>query len=260
MNRNPRRCTVWMYRGASDESPRALRKSRMQLARAESLTIAFRQAAASSSSFVMSRSRCSTRCRSTANARGVSSSRRAPHHAHSFSASMRTAGGSSERVRLMPHPDDPYDTVRRPQGTARSSPHLGPGGKSRRRLTGRSEHLSTEPGSDLSRRGLRAFPIEKKAPPASVCSPAPTTLIRDHRPADWQHGRRRHQCRGAGTRDTLSRPRGRPAAFEIGYRAPSVMIDLIRWQAGQSSDLHQSRRMHAGGCRPVRRHVGRHIP
>ena len=47
MNRKPRRCTVSMYRGAADVSPSALRRSRMQLASAASLTIASRQTASS---------------------------------------------------------------------------------------------------------------------------------------------------------------------------------------------------------------------
>ena len=80
MNRKPRRCTVWMYRGAADESPRARRRSRMPLARAASLTIASRHTVVSSSSFVINRPWCSTRWRRTANARGASvqSSRSAP--------------------------------------------------------------------------------------------------------------------------------------------------------------------------------------
>src|SRR5262249_38013662 len=59
---------------------------------------------ASSSSLVISRPACSTRCRKTAKALGVSSRRRSPHHAHSFSASMRTAGERSGCVRLMAFP------------------------------------------------------------------------------------------------------------------------------------------------------------
>src|SRR6185436_12070732 len=72
------------------------------LASAASLTFVSRQTVVSSSSFVINRPGCSTRCRRTANARGASVSRRAPHHAHSFSGSIRIAGGSSDRVRLMP--------------------------------------------------------------------------------------------------------------------------------------------------------------
>lgn len=95
MNRNPRRCTVWMYRGVPDESPRALRRSRIQLERAASLTMVSRQTVVRSSSFVIRRPGDWTRWRRTANARGASSSRRSPHHAHSFSASMRRAEGWS---------------------------------------------------------------------------------------------------------------------------------------------------------------------
>src|SRR5262245_13324838 len=65
----------------------------MPLARAASLTIAPCHTVANSSSLVISRPRCSTRCRRTAKARGASVSRWAPHHAHSFSGSIRTAGG-----------------------------------------------------------------------------------------------------------------------------------------------------------------------
>ena len=62
MNRKPRRCTVSMYRGASDTSPSALRRSRMQLVKAASLTIVSRHSVVSSSSFVTRRPACSARC------------------------------------------------------------------------------------------------------------------------------------------------------------------------------------------------------
>jgi hypothetical protein len=93
-----------MYRGAPDESPSALRRSRIQLERAASLTMASRQTVVRSSSFVIRRPGDWTRWRRTANARGASSSRRSPHHAHSFSASMRMAEGSGwSRLTPLPH-------------------------------------------------------------------------------------------------------------------------------------------------------------
>src|SRR5512143_3507554 len=73
----------------------------MQLARAASLTTVSRQTVVSRSSLVMSRRGCSTRRRKTANALDVSGTRCSPHHAHSLSASMRTAGGSPGRAWLI---------------------------------------------------------------------------------------------------------------------------------------------------------------
>ena len=68
----------------------------MQLASVASLTIVSPQTALNSSSLVISRSACWTRCRRTANTFGAKRRRRSPHHAHSFSASMRTAGRDSD--------------------------------------------------------------------------------------------------------------------------------------------------------------------
>ena len=76
----------------------------MQLARAASLTIASRQTAASNSSFVINRPACSTMCRRTANALGISASGCSPHHARSSAASIRTGGRLPPGAGFTPRP------------------------------------------------------------------------------------------------------------------------------------------------------------
>ena len=225
MNRNPRRCTVWMYRGAAEESPSARRRSRMPLARAASLTIASRQTVVSSSCFVISRpdARPGGAGRRRLAARGPAAGlrttpTRSPSRCELLEGCLAPSGSCHSFTHPLTIPASPA-VIRGRNDRARHRVRLGAAGDRTRGIAG-----VLRPGQ--SHRSRHAPPSEHGAPARKSPGFPPWGYSPEERPAKAMGPSDRPASRAVpgGCVARALRPSVRPATGRTAGRSPLALL------------------------------------